>query len=817
MELNNEFLTVNPYILYPMKRLNLKLAIVQIRKLKSFSMINLGGLAILLSAGIVILVYASYEMSFDRHIPDYNNKYRLITALGEGRYWSRSFACYPEALSGSPEIANMTSFIQTNNNIVKIGDSEITVSEAVIADTAFPDFFGIEFISGRKEDIGIPNSVTLTSDLAEKLFPGENAYGRTLFLDQIEGNNNDSLGLFTITGIVKPFPENSHFGFQMIFSQTGNLGGLVNHLRQNKIFSSGVYIQINEPDNINKVESRLKEVLVPYLSNSFGPPTDAFNTRLQAVGDIHFTTDLNREPRPVIRRSVLYLLFSIGGLILILMSANLVSMAIVQSIKQRKETGIMRALGAGKYDLFRLSLARVSLLVGTSVVLSFLIILFSGNRLDQLFESNWDPGALIGEIILYSLTAGIIVSFLVASAMHLSNSSRSPVSLLSGEWSSGRSLFRVLGALITVQFGIVIFLLGFSLMIGKQLNYMDNKSLGYNPENILLVRIPGQNPRGSLLLEEVRKHHSTLAASTVHHHPGDVFQHLDFQAGQEQYPFEFRMVDRDVFETLDISLLKRFVPEDRNLEGWVINETFYNSLLQHYSEEDIAASNFTIPEEQPEDPSRERFMIAGVMSDFHYSSLHDQIGNFAFVMRDPAALYNRWLMVRFSEGGYRDCRSAVTGIMNTHFPGRPVNSFLLSENLDNRYASSRKLSAIVLIFTLISVLLAGLGLYGLASYTAQERTKEIGIRKVFGAATGRVLGMLHVKFLKLVAISFCIACPVTILAVRKWLMNFAYKTTPSVWVFLLVGFLVVTIATVSITRQSLRASRMNPVDAIRYE
>ena len=267
----------------------------------------------------------------------------------------------------------------------------------------------------------------------------------------------------------------------------------------------------------------------------------------------------------------------------------------------------------------------------------------------------------------------------------------------------------------------------------------------------------------------------------------------------------------------DIELIKKFSPEEAEMEGWVINETFYKSLLQDFSEEDIAASKFNYVEDNEGDGSQTRFIIAGVMNDFHYSSLHDRIGNFAFAIRNPESNYNRWLMVRFREGQYKECVTAVNEMMETYFPGSTQDGFLLSDNLAARYTSSRKLSEIINIFTLLSIIISGFGLYGLSLFIIQQRTKEIGIRKVFGASSWQVNTMLNLGFLKWVLISFCIACPVTLWAMKKWLINFAYKVSPSVWIFVFTGIIVNAIAIISVTWQTISASRRNPVDVIRYE
>ncbi len=798
-----------------MSTFRINLAARKLLKQRSFTLVNLVGLAISLAASIIIFVYASYEMSFDKHIPAYERTYRVVSRLGDGKYWSRSFACYPEALSNRPEIENMTSFIQTTNNVVQIGASDYTVSESVVADTAFPDFFGLELISGRTEDLALPNTVFLSADLASGLFPGGNAQGKEIFLRQVEGIGDDSLGLFTVAGILKPFPENTHFGFQMIFSQKGNFTELINHQKQGKTFSSNVYLRLFDERSVKKLEADLAEVLIPFLSKSHGPPVEAFNSRLQPLREIHFTTGLNREPRPVIRVSILYLLFSVGGLILILLCMNFLSTAIVQSLIQKKETGIMRTLGASNFELFRVSFSKVFFIVGIALVLSWLIILTAGPMLEVFFGSGWDPWKLICKILLFSCVAGIIVIIVAASGMHFSSSLRSVVDLLKGEMPSGKKLFGIFGILTLIQFGIVLFLIGFSLMIGKQLRFLDDKDLGYTTKNIYIIRIPSSQPRGSLLLEEIKKQASVISASTVHHHPGDVFQHMDFAVGQEQYPFEFRMVDHEVFRTLDIEFVRKYGPEGNGMNGsWVINESFYNQLLQDFSEEDIAGSKFDIGDG---DNGKTRFIIAGVMRDFHYSSLHDHIGSFAFVIRDPESLYNRWLMVRFHNGQSKECIAAVNEMMEIHFPGRPHDGILLSDSLSVKYSSSRQLSEIIFAFTLLAVLIAGLGLYGLSLYITQQRTKEIGIRKVFGAGSWQVIFMLNLGFLKWVVVSICVASPITLWVLRRWLMNYAYKASLSIWIFILAGLIVAGIVIITVSWQTAITARRNPVDTIRYE
>lgn len=799
-----------------MNRISTRLAGRKLLKQRSLTLINLIGLSVSLAACIVIFVYVSYEWSFDRHIPGYERTYRILTRLGDGNYWARSFACYPDALAGRPEIEAMTSFVQTSNNTVRVGMTEFNVADAVIADTVFPGFFGIECITGRKEDLGLPNMVFLTPDLAQRLFPSGEVYGQEVFLNRIEGNMNDSLGYFTVAGIVEPIAENSHFDFQMIFSQEGNFREFINDLKSSKTYSSNVYLRLFDQSQVEGLEADLTDVLVPFLSHSFGPGVDAFNSRLQPVRDIHFTTDLNREPKPIIPRSLLYLLLSIGGLILILMCMNFLSTVIVQALKQTRETGIMRILGADALDLFTLSLVKIIFFTGSGLILSWFIIFLASPWFEHIIGSGWDPRESVLKILICSFVAGCFVVILVTTGIHLSGTIRPVMIMLKGELSSGRKISGILGGLTVLQFGIVFFLIAFSLMIGRQLRYTENKDLGYTSENIYIVRIPQAQPNGSVLIEEIRKQPGVISASTAHHHPADIYQHLDFTTGQLRYPFEFRMADRDVFETLDIELLRRFSPEGKEMEGWVINESFYRQLLMDFTEEDIAMSNFEITEDQAAE-GRTGFLIAGVMKDFHYASLHDHIGSFAFAIRNPESLYNRWLMVRFREGQFRECSQAVGEMMETFFPGQSNEGFLLEEMLATSYASSQKLSEIIKAFMLLSILISGFGLYGLSLFILQQRTKEIGIRKVFGASALQVNTLLNMRFLKRVLISYIIAIPPTLWAINRWLIDFAYKASLSPWIFIFTAILIAVLVIISVIWQTSSASRKNPVDVIRYE
>jgi len=784
-----------------MKSHNAKLALRNLIKQKSFSIISLVGLATSLAASIVILTYYFNEISFDKHIPESDRTYRIITRLGEGQFWARTFACYGDALENRPEVENYTSFIHSANCNVNIGESDYSVSESVIADTGFIDFFGLELISGRKEDLGLPNQLFITQELAEIFFPEDVPLGKEIFLRNIEGLRNDSIGYFSIAGIFKPLPDNTHFGSNMVFSQKGHFSERMTRLKDSKLSGANVYVRLFQDVPPSDLETSLTNMLIPFLEGRRGPALEAFNSKLQAVRDIHFTPDIHREPKPVTRKSMIYMLLSVGLLILILMTLNFISMVIVQSHEQSKASGIMRILGANNADLIHLSLLKIAILVVLSLFLTWLIIALSEPKLQTIFGSGWSFQNLSSQIFLVGIGAGILVTLFTLLGTLLSV--------------PGRKDFSVFGLLSVFQFVIVIILVGFSMMIKRQISFLDQKDLGYSAENMLIARIPGELPRGTLLVEEIQKQAGVISASTAHHHPVDIFQSMNFSAGEKKYQFGFRMVDAGIIETLEIDLLEKFSSPEGPLEDWIINETFYKHLLQDFSPEEIATSNFSSGEDdQNLGDSGVPFVIGGVMEDFHFSSLHNGIGNFAFVTRNPETNYNRWLMIRFSEGQLASVKKSTQQMMEKHFPGRPLELFLLEDRLNEQYKASHNLSDVIRIFTILSILIAISGVYGLSLFMTRRRSREIGVRKIHGAQSRQIIAMLNLGFLRWVGIAFIIACPLTIWALSKWLINFAYQATLPWWVLALSGLIVTGIALAAVTWQSATAARMNPVDTL---
>jgi putative ABC transport system permease protein len=288
---------------------------------------------------------------------------------------------------------------------------------------------------------------------------------------------------------------------------------------------------------------------------------------------------------------------------------------------------------------------------------------------------------------------------------------------------------------------------------------------------------------------------------------------MEFSQAGKNYPFSFRVVAPGSLETLEIELLERFGAPEGPLQDWIINETFYKQLLQDFSPEDIASGDFSARDLDPDD-SRAQFNIGGVMKDFHYSSLHNGIENFAFVMSDPGRTYHRWLLVRFAEGQSASVLGAIHRMMDTHFHEKALDYFLLEDILHEQYAASGDLSAIVRLFAILAILIALTGLYGLVHFMTRRRSKEIGLRKLHGAGTRQIILMLNLGFLRWIVGAFIIACPLTLLALEKWMVHFTYKTTLPWWIFVVPGIVVVCITMLAVSWQTIAAAQAGPVKTI---
>ncbi len=350
------------------------------------------------------------------------------------------------------------------------------------------------------------------------------------------------------------------------------------------------------------------------------------------------------------------------------------------------------------------------------------------------------------------------------------------------------------------------------------MKFIEEKELGYTSENVVVVNIPQVNEKINVLRNELMKFPEILNAGTAHHYPGYRFQDMTFTNGDNSFPFVFGFIDQNAIQTLKINLMLYFNEfKEEASDGWIINETFYNQLRSKYTEEQIATGNFPQDESQADVDAIATFVILGVMSDFHYASFHSEIENFAFHIPKPDSRYNRFLLARVDQNKIEDAISIIENTMEEIYPGETFNYSFLDEQINRQYQSEQLLIKLINVFSILAIIIASMGLMGLSIFMTEKRIKEIGIRKVNGSSVYEIVKMLSLVFIKWVVLAFVIATPITYYATHEWLQNFAYRTQLSWWIFILAGLIALLIVLLTVSWQTFKVARRNPVEALRYE
>jgi putative ABC transport system permease protein len=793
---------------------SLKIGVRRLVNHKSYSAISIIGLGIAISVSLIILAYSFHHFSFDKNVPNSENSYRLISRVGDGSYNANTFACFDDILPGFTAVESHT-ICYTIHNIqdIFVGEKKIEVKEAIITDESFIDFFSPRMLDGNKQSLDEPNTMLVTPLIANKISTNAGVIGQRIGFRSFTANQ-DSLIYYTITGIVEPMQKESHMGYDILLSSTGHFSHTVNRVKHAKVFGGSIYVKLSPFADIASIETKLNDKAEALIGTQHGPPLNAFNHHFQSLTDIHFTPNTTAELRPVVRRSSLNILLMVGFLILAIATINFVNMYIARNTFQQKESSIIRFLGGNKRHLFGNMVSELFISIVLSFSLAFVLYMIFNISIARHYFGEWRISFFN---IQFIVVAGLLFLFVVVATtifMGINLLKTKQTNVLSNP----SRILASLTPLVVFQFVLVIALMGFTILVNKQMNFIENKDLGYTPENVMVVHVPQVNHKINILREELLKESIVLSAATAQHYPGYRLQDMNFTTADNNFPFKFGFVDNNTIETLNIKPIKYFAEaKEKAINGWMINETFYNNLKSYYTEEQIASSDFPQNDKQSEFDARQKFVILGVISDFNYASLHSSIENFSFLIRGLQESPNRFLLVRFEQKHRPSIINAVEHHMAKIYPGQPINYSFLDEQLNDQYNSEQTLLKLINSFSILSILIGCLGLIGLSIFMSDKRTKEIGIRKVNGAKISEVLLMLSVDFVKWAAIAFVIATPIAYYAMNKWLQNFAYKTEISWWIFALAGFLALGIALLTVSWQSWRAATRNPVEALRYE
>ena len=791
-----------------------KIALRNLWKNRVYSGINVFGLAIGLATCLLITLYVADELSYDRYHEQADRIYRVVhhASWDEGNLnlASTSAPYGPTLKQNYPEIEQAVRIMAEGGGPMQYGETKIKVDDVLFADQNLFQVFSYPFLYGDPTTaLSKPESIVLTKDLALRLFgDAAKAVGKTIYFENNFGN--------VVTGVIDNVPANSHLTFSGIRSlPTGFSGGWQD-------FNLYTYLLLREGTSPQTLTAKFPAFFERYIKPEMGNVT--YKMELQPLTSIHLHSNLDYEIGPNGNSRTVSVFAIIGGLILLLAGINYMNLSTARSAIRIREVGVRKAVGSGRGQLAGLFFTETLLLTLVATILGVCLAQGMMPFFNHLTGKNiiiWQFGTG------YSLTAiagfALVTGLLSGSYPALFLSGSRTVAALRGQLGnqSGTTTFRQ--TLVTFQFVITIALIAASGIIYQQLRFSLNKELGFNKDQVLTFHLNDEKTRTKIpaikaqllansLIEGVAAASNPIGTNDLG--GGGYYFEIDGKMTTSARIMNDLKVDGDFLKTMEIGLVqgRSFsdnIPADR-YNAILVNET----LVKELGWKDPIGKRVKF-HTNGNGPLAER-RVVGVVKDFHTHSLQHKIEPLVLQM-PPSTNEQDNLYVKIRAG---QTANALAFIEKTYQQFEPNNVFayqFLDQNFARQYGAEQKQSQILLIFSALAIFIACLGLFGLAAFAAEQRTKEIGVRKVLGASVGSIVTLLSKDFLKLVLIAILIASPLAWWAMNRWLADFAYKIDIEWWVFALAGLLAVGIALLTVSFQSIKAALMNPVKSLRSE
>jgi putative ABC transport system permease protein len=790
-----------------------------IRKHKGYSFINIAGLAIGMACCILIIIFIMTELSYDKFHSRSGRIYRLglDAALGE-RVINMPISNHPAAptlVKDYPEVENAV-IIRPWGARTPVAYQGLQFYEGGIfwAGEPFFQVFSFPLIRGDPDTALLTvNSVVITESLGEKYFGEEDPLGKVLKL------NNDTD--YTITGVCRDVPHNSHFSFNMLCSLETVYAEnpRVKDFWLN--FNAYTYLLLQEGANPAQLEAKFPGLIEQYMGKQLKAIGGTMNFFLQPLTSIHLHSNLENELQGNGNILYVYIFAAIALFILIIACINFMNLSTARSAQRAREVSMRKVAGAHKGALIRQFLGEtvlysvLALVIALGLVWVALPYFSSISGIEMTIRPElipWLIPTFLGLILFVGLAAGWY------PALYLS--AFEPASVLKGSIRAGKSGSRFRSFLVVGQFVVSIALIIGTSIIIHQIGYMKKKELGFDKHNLIVTQLRDRQMVQALdsIKAQLKQVPGVLGVASASLVPGgepngSVFIPEGFTEDESQLMEQFQ-VDEDFFPTLGIEFVqgRNFSQEfSTDLEqAVIINQT----AATRFGWDDAIGKTIRAPGDITQDSQLvwETRTVVGVIEDFHLASLHQVIAP-QIIYFEPGGV----LAIRVSPDNPVDTLERLKALWGTIDPARPLDYYYLDESFDSQYRAEERLSDIFSSFTLFAIFIACLGLFGMASYTAEQRTKEIGIRKVLGATVPGVVALLSRDFVKLVLIANLVAWPLAYFVMNSWLNNFAYRRGIALWIFLLTGAAALGIALATVSYQSIRSALSDPVRAIKYE
>lgn len=798
----------------------IKVALRNLQRHLGFSFINIAGLAIGIACCLLIFLYVADETSYDKFHEKSDRIHRVIshsTIGGETRIFARAPSAVSVELAASiPEIEMQARLYPFGVLRFMHEGKNLEITDFFSADPEFFKIFSFEFLSGNPETaLSTPESLVITRETAVQIFGRDNVHGNTISIPFGPGTVE-----LRIDGVVEDIPRNSHFRFNSVLStkalqQLANNqpAGRGNILTDPIYFRPFAFLLLAENAERSQVENKIVVVVEKKWGTLYEKEGIIRKYPLQALTDIHLKSNFEAEIATQGNIQYVYIFSVVALLVLFIACFNFINLSTARSAKRAKEVGLRKMFGSQRPQLIRQFLNESILLSLLGMILGILLVILALSAFNRFSGKEFaindlaSVPSLVAVIIIICLTGFIAGSF---PAFVLS--SFSPVTTIRGKLGSAKKtgIFRKI--LVFVQFSISIFMICGLLIILQQLDFIKNKDLGFDRDHMVVIRGGGQNSEA--LREKILQNPHVVSAAFPISIPGEFTGDESFYLPEKDPADSVRasqfVIDHDFIDTFNIQLTKgrNFSREYTTdaAEAILVNETFAQQI--GLGDEIIGRKIIDVGnrENQP--------TVIGVLGDFHHNNLKMTINPVVLTLQPQGFAFT---VARITPLEVNSTLKHLETVWTEQFPNREFNYYFVDDNFRQQYPEEDKMRTIYLFFGIMAIFVACLGLYGLASFAIEQRTKEIGIRKILGASVPTIALNLSIDFLKLVLLANILAWPLAFYVMNNWLDNFAYRIGLKWWVFLTAGVIALLIALLTISRQTLKSALSNPVKSLRYE
>lgn len=800
----------------------LKIAFRNLARNKVFSAINILGLSIGIAVCFIILLFVHSELSYDKFNTNARNIYRIVfNARLNGGKISESNVMPPvaQALKNDyPEVKEATRLRTIGKPKVEVNGKQLSDASLALVDDNFFKVFTIPLIQGNAATaLQHPYSVVLSKTLAKQYFGNANPVGKLINF------KNANVPLFVVTGVFDKIPDNAHFHFDMLGSLSSDAEAKSDSWTTSNYFT---YLLLQDGYDYKKLEAKLpnmvEKYMGPQIQQAMGLNLQQFRTKgnelgfvLQPLTSIHLYSHTTSEFEPGGDVKYIYIFGAIAIFMLLIACINFVNLSTASAAKRAKEVGVRKVMGSRKTDLVKQFLTESVLITFIALIISAILVqitlpLFnelSGKKLT--FNFSITPlTALIALGILVGILAGMYPAFFLSSFK--------PIATLKGKFTTTASSYNLRSGLVVFQFFISVCLITGTIVVYEQMQFIQNKKLGYNREQLLVLDnsyLLGKNEQvfKQQLLNDPRVENVTISG----YKPAGPTYNNNALAWPEGR-------DNDLMTALEYKIDERYIPTmgmqiiaGRNFSPNMPTDStamLINENAAHAFGWGNNAIGKRIIRENSDRGHNVAYTVIGIVKDFNFKSLHEAITPLLMVLHPETGL-----IVKVKTKNITGLLTSMKQQWAQFNTDEPFSYSFMDDLYNKTYTADQKTGAILKIFAILTILVACMGLFGLATYTAEQRSKEIGIRKVLGASVTQVTTMLSAAFLKLVLIACVIAFPLSYLVMHKWLQDFAYRVSINGWMFLTAGCIAVLIALVTVGFQSIKAALANPVKSLKNE